>query len=194
MSLGAVTIVAFLALQQTDLAPIGSQFSYGVIALAILSIGAPLAFRTSVAGQLMTSLLGAFQSGIVKKVKDLHDTLVLYQNDRRAMAKVLFLSLGTNLLVISIYYIIGRSFSSNIPVAYFFLFIPLVEFLAMVPVSVGGIGVLEGAFMYLFSAVGMPLETCLGIVLCRRVLLIVATLPGGVLFAFGGLSTRRLPA
>ena len=62
-----------------------------------------------------------------------------------------------------------------------------------VPVTVGGMGVLEGSIVYLFSSVGMPVETCVSMVVCQRVMRMAAFLPGGAIYALDGMSPARLP-
>jgi hypothetical protein len=52
---------------------------------------------------------------------------------------------------------------------------------------------LEAAMVFFFSTVGMPAEMCLGIVLVRRGLLLLSSLPGGMLYVLEGFPVKELP-
>lgn len=77
-------------------------------------------------------------------------------------------------------YTLSMALSLQVGVVYFFVFVPLITVFTMLPISLGGIGVQEGAFAYFFSLVGMSLAGALALSLLLRVLSIVASLPGGL--------------
>ena len=55
---------------------------------------------------------------------------------------------------------------------------PLVVLVAALPVSINGIGITEGAFVILYAQVGLPPEIGLASALLRRIVLLLAALPG----------------
>jgi uncharacterized membrane protein YbhN (UPF0104 family) len=59
-------------------------------------------------------------------------------------------------------------------------------------VTVGGMGVLEGSIVYFFSSVGMPVEACVSMVVCQRVMRMAASLPGGAIYVLDGMSPARV--
>jgi glycosyltransferase 2 family protein len=67
---------------------------------------------------------------------------------------------------------------------------PLVVLVAALPVSINGIGITEGAFVVLYAQVGLPPEIGLASALLRRIVLLLAALPGAVFW----LSERRSTA
>jgi hypothetical protein len=192
-SIAIVTILGFLALQQINLFPIRSLVSYGIFAFLLLSVATPLALQNSafLAGtvKLLDRCTGRKLS---KKVQEMHEHLLLYQHQRAAMAKALCISFLNLFMAVLEFYIIAKGFSTEIALSYFFLFIPLAIFLTMLPISLGGIGVLEAAMVFFFSKVGMPAEICLSIALVHRALQIVSTLPGGAIYLLEGFSTKKL--
>jgi uncharacterized protein (TIRG00374 family) len=78
-------------------------------------------------------------------------------------------------------YLLSAALGIQVAAVYFFLFVPLITVCTMLPISLGGIGVQEGAFVYFFSLAGMPLAGALALSLLLRFVSIVASLPGGIL-------------
>ena len=64
------------------------------------------------------------------------------------------------------------------------LVVPLVTLSSLLPISLGGIGVKEGAFVVCLSALGLSPEGALSIALLNRLVLIALALTGGFLFPF----------
>jgi uncharacterized membrane protein YbhN (UPF0104 family) len=74
-----------------------------------------------------------------------------------------------------------------------FVFIPLVIFVATLPVSVGGVGLVEGGLIFFLSKAGMPLQMCLSTSLVYRALQLACLLPGAVIYLCNGASVKELP-
>jgi glycosyltransferase 2 family protein len=65
------------------------------------------------------------------------------------------------------------------------LLYPLIGLLTVVPVTVSGFGVREGAFVFFYSLVGVPSEVAVGVSLLNYLLVIgVPALLGGLLLLF----------
>ncbi|MEW6001535.1 MAG: lysylphosphatidylglycerol synthase transmembrane domain-containing protein [Nitrospirota bacterium] len=190
-SLAIVTMIAFMALQKTNQIKIGLATSYSIFAVLLCSILIPLALRQAIVIDVIRNLLSRFEGRLFKKARDMLENILMYQYQHQVIVKVLLISFLSHLNTILVYYIIAESFSANTSIGYFFLFIPLTSFLTMLPLSVGGIGVLEAGMVFLFSKVGMPIEMCLSIAISYRVLLIIATLPGGVVYAIKGFPAKK---
>ncbi len=62
------------------------------------------------------------------------------------------------------------------------LVVPLVMVSSMLPVSFGGLGVKEGAFVIGLSAIGLSPEAALSVALLNRLVLVALALTGGLLF------------
>jgi uncharacterized membrane protein YbhN (UPF0104 family) len=68
--------------------------------------------------------------------------------------------------------------------------VPAALLVLIVPLSIAGWGIREGAFVFLFGFAGVPAETSLAVSILFGLSLIAASLPGGVLLAVG---SGRLP-
>ena len=98
------------------------------------------------------------------------------------MAKALLVSFFIQILSILVIYVISLSVHVNVSIIPLFLFVPLINILIMLPVSIGGIGLQEGAFIYFFSRVGITAQEALTVALLFRGITILVSLPGGILY------------
>lgn len=187
------TVFAFLILRQTALFQIGLLVSYGVLAFLLLSIGVPLMLQHRVVIHRMKKILDRFAGRkLFGNVQSMWEHFVLYRTRPAVMAKALSIAFLNVLIVVFEFYLIAKGFSAQISISYFFLFVPLLIYLTMLPVSIGGIGLVEGGLVFFFSKIGMSVETCLSIALVFRALQLSCALPGAMIYFFGDASSREL--
>lgn len=71
-----------------------------------------------------------------------------------------------------------------------YLYLPVILFLVM-PISIAGWGVREGAFVLLYGIEGVPSDSALALSVMVGLLLIATSLPGGVIWLIGGRNPRE---
>ena len=104
----------------------------------------------------------------------------------------LLLTLFLQGLVICAYWLIGRDLNIDTPLRYYFVFFPLVWVVGSIPVSIAGIGILEGGLVFLFvHYTGASPEAAAALALCQRLTWLGASLPG-LYFHLTG-SHRNIP-
>jgi hypothetical protein len=108
-----------------------------------------------------------------------------YKRNKEAINRALLLSFFIQALSILTIYVLSYSIGLQISLIHFFVFVPLINVLIMLPVSIGGIGVQEGAFIYFFSQVGVTSDEALTVALLFRALTIAVFIPGGILYIMG---------
>ena len=158
------------------------------VALAILTIVACFTgvmlvllnrwLTTRVSAVLSVIGLARFQA----KLHGLVDALQRYRRHHRALAQAFLLSALLQALIIVTYYFIGVGLHLGVPLLYFFLFVPLITALSMLPVSVAGLGVREGGVIYFFGKVGVDAATALGMSLVWFSLTLLVSSLGGLAF------------
>jgi uncharacterized protein (TIRG00374 family) len=194
-SLAIVTIAAFLVLLAIELFPMGSILSYGIGATLLLTLGLPLTLGNTAVLNAITRLFERFAGKrLFVNVQDLSDHLRSYRNQALVMTKVLSLAFVNLFIAVLEFYFIAAAFSTQVSIGYFFIFIPLVIFLATLPVSIGGMGLMEAGLVFFFSKAGMPLEMCVGTALVYRGLQLTCLLPGAAIYMFDGFSVKQLSA
>lgn len=99
--------------------------------------------------------------------------------------KALILSMGLSLLlqlaIVYYHYLVAHQL--KIPISYLELlvFIPIIVVVTLLPISLGGIGLKEGLWVYLFSRIGLSVEQALLLSLTITVLGWLLSLPGAVI-------------
>jgi len=116
------------------------------------------------------------------KLQDMVAALQRYRGHRRALRQAVLLSLLLQALIIVTYYLIGAGLNLRVSIAYFFVYVPLITFVAMVPISVAGLGVREGGAVYFFAKVGVDAATALTMSLTWFALTLVVSGLGGLAF------------
>jgi hypothetical protein len=71
------------------------------------------------------------------------------------------------------------------------LFNPLIALVLMIPVSIGGLGVMQTAYPFFFGLVGVPAGHALAVSILMQAIMFLGSLPGGVLWLVG---KRQEPA
>jgi len=120
--------------------------------------------------------------GINKKIDSFYRVLMGYKNHRDILVKIFSISLVVQTGVIISCYVLSRGLGIDVGLAYFFLFIPLSIVVSMLPISVAGLGIREGAFVYLFTKVGATKEEAITLSLMWFAMMVIVSLIGGVEF------------
>jgi len=168
------------------------QVVFGILAIAACFAGVMLVvlnrwLTTRVSGLLAVVGLARFQA----KLQGLVDALQRYRRHRRALAQAFLLSGLLQALIIVTYYLIGVGLDLGVPLLYFFLFVPLITAIAMLPVSVAGLGVRESGVIYFFGKLGVDPATALGMSLIWFSLTLLVSSMGGLAFLIDAHTTKR---
>lgn len=89
------------------------------------------------------------------KARDLRSSFLLYRDEPIVVVRVVALSVATQFLRLIVHWCAAKSLGLPLEFAWILLFIPIVSLIAIVPVSVGGWGLREGAQKTFFSYPGV---------------------------------------
>jgi uncharacterized protein (TIRG00374 family) len=186
-SVAITAIVVFAILNITGLFRVGPLLSFGIIAFLLVSLALPLVLRNSAVADGAARFLNRFTGRkLFDSVQELSEYLLSYWRQAPLMSDALAIAFLNLAIAVLEFYLIAQGFSAPVSIHYFFLFIPLVVLFSMLPVSIGGIGLVEAGLMFFFINVGMPAETCLSVALIHRALQIVCLSPGAAIYMFEG--------
>lgn len=79
-------------------------------------------------------------------------------------------------------WLLAESLGGGIPLLYICLFNPLIALVLLVPISIGGIGVNQNAYPFFFGLLGIPQHLSLAVSLLMQAIIILSSLPGGILW------------
>jgi len=101
---------------------------------------------------------------------------------RRGALYVLGLSVMIQVINVLVLYILGQGLSIPMDLGHYFVFMPVVLFLSMLPISVAGWGVREGAMVAALAVVNVPSHQSLALSICFGLCLVFVSLPGGLIW------------
>jgi uncharacterized protein (TIRG00374 family) len=113
-------------------------------------------------------------------IENFYGALMSYKTHHGLLVRIFLLSLVIQGGIIIGYFTLSRSMGMDVPAGYFFLFIPLATAVSMIPVSLSGLGIREGAFVFLFTAVGAAREEALGLSLLWFAFTVCVSFIGGI--------------
>lgn len=96
---------------------------------------------------------------------------------------VIVLSMVFHSIVVLFTYYTFLALGASVPLVYCFLFVPIISAIQMLPISVSGFGVREGAYVYFFGWVGLSVTQAVTASLMFWALVALVSLAGGAIFA-----------
>jgi glycosyltransferase 2 family protein len=124
-------------------------------------------------------------------VHRLYEAVQRYWTHRSVLLLALGLSLVLQSLFITIVYLISQALNLPVPFRYFFLFVPLISVISMLPISIAGLGLRDGSAVYLFTKVGLDAAGALSLSLLWFAMTALCSGLGGIVFLVGH-SQRQL--
>jgi len=153
--------------------------AFGAFLAGNIAIFAPFLHRR------LTGLLRRLHlQKIAAKVDTISGAFLIMGKHKSLLLGSLLISFVNQLLVISVTWIMALGLRIDISPLWFLVFVPVITLISMVPVSLNGMGLREYAFMSLFGAIGVLRESCIALGLLSSIVLILSSLPGGIVYMF----------
>jgi len=124
-----------------------------------------------------------FLGRLFEKLRLFRDTITDYRSHTAAFAKATIWAVLLQLNVVLYYILIGRALGLNIPAPDYFVFIPLVLLLQLIPITINGLGVREGAYVAVFAFYGITASAALSFALIEIAFGLIVGLMGAALYA-----------
>jgi uncharacterized protein (TIRG00374 family) len=183
--LGIVALLSYVCVAGVFQASIVMQTGMGNL-IAFSSLGIVLIvpwFLTHAPRQWLLRMSNRLPDGKPKKViLSLVDALIEGTRKKRTMVYAFIISVVFHLLSAVGSYCSLRAMGFDVSLLSVVLIIPLVNLIAQVPISLNGLGLREGAFALLFTAVGVPAAVAVGAALVDRAVAVLMSLIGGLMY------------
>lgn len=88
----------------------------------------------------------------------LHGSILEYKKYPKTLLVSFIITLLVQVTRVLTYYFVALSFNIQISAIYYFLFVPIIMIVIMIPISIGGLGVKEGTFVAFFTLAGMSVN------------------------------------
>ncbi len=95
-----------------------------------------------------------FLSKIREKLKEVYHTFQSFKKYKLALFETLLCSFGLQLAVIANYFLASKALGIELTFGAFIFIVPVVATIAMLPISIGGIGIRENSLVFLMVALG----------------------------------------
>lgn len=105
-----------------------------------------------------------------------------YARDRRVILQTILLSLVAHLNQTWIQVLLGRALGVEIPWSYSVIIYPLIGTFSALPISLNGIGLREGGYLYLLGQIGVSSEKGIAFGILWFIMVALDSLIGGVVF------------
>jgi len=126
------------------------------------------------------------EKGILKTTKQkiiaFRTTIILYKEKRKEFARATAWAVCLQLNVILYYFLIGRALHISIPLLDYFVFIPLVLLIQIIPITINGLGLRELSYVKIFNFYGITPETAISFSIIEIVFGLVVGLVGGAIY------------
>jgi len=131
--------------------------------------------------KLLSNRLG-FIDKILSKVEKIHCAVLEYRDDRTALIIAILNTFVFYILAVVNVYVTALAFSTEVQFRELLVAVPLIMFIMNLPISIGGIGLMEFAFIFIFGISGYSSALALSTALLMRLKSFFDAAMGGVLY------------
>jgi len=152
----------------------------GLFGLALVAV-----FFLPVFSRLLTSLpLRGFLDRLRGKLLLFRETILHYRTQRRAFFRATAWAFLLQLNVVAYYFLIGLAFHLKIHFIDYFIFIPIVLVIQLIPITINGLGLREGSYIEIFKFYGISPQSAVSFSLVDVAFNLVLGLIGGIIYVF----------
>ena len=126
----------------------------------------------------------SFLHGLVNKVEKAHSAVAAYRHDWATLIPVFLISGVFYLLAVFAVWSAAKAFSPAVSLEHMFLATPAIMLIMNLPVSIGGLGLMEAAYTLTFKAFGYAAALGLSVALLMRFATVLYAAAGGVIQMF----------
>jgi len=179
-------IFGYQYLEGTNIPAIIGGLSFGFVLLLAITFNARLMIKIISLSRFIK------QWNVEGRLRQAYRSLHAFTVSRGVLAKGLLLSLVHQLVGIAVVFFISQALGLDVPFVFFLIAIPMIWIIMMIPVSIAGLGVREGAFVLFFTQYGVSDENALLLSLLLFALTLITALIGGLIYAWGGYRKRAI--
>ena len=124
--------------------------------------------------------------------RQVEDELAPFWVDRRLLARVAAISLVFHLTQVTVQWVLVRAAGGDVPFSYCLIYHPVISVMTALPLSVGGLGVREGGYLYFLTRINQDDSIAVTVGLLWFAVAVMAGLVGGGLFVASGAELPKL--
>ncbi len=163
--------------------------------LFVGSIVAIWAMWHDVTGRVLAAVGGRLPArfgGCWSKIIRIYEEFRIYRHEWRLLGEVMGQSIVTLALTLASVYTLLLAFAEPVSFAAFTAFYAIATAIDVIPISLNGLGVREGVYVFFLGLIGVPRTTALGVALLVRLIVLIQAVMGGIAFIWRNLRSDRL--
>jgi glycosyltransferase 2 family protein len=193
----ALGVVSILLLGLFSLAVLHADVPRGVYVVLVMGGAASIAaavviFSDRIAELAARAIARVPGTRIRHGGQSLLDAVRTYRHHHGVLAAVLVYSVAVQVIRVLQAWCLGRALHIEAPVTLYFVTIPVILLIMLLPITVNGLGTSQAAFLWTFVTAGVARPAAFALSILFVALGVLGNLPGGLLYAFGkSTSTMR---
>ena len=185
--LGISAVVLFPAIG-TFVTAADATVIWGATAVALIGV---ILLSSRRVHRSFANLAGLENGGFLRrKLAKVVGAAIEYVDAKRTLAAVFGYSVIVQVLRVLLGYFCGTALGLEVDIWVYFVAMPIVIVVTLLPLSIAGFGVREAAFIYFFTRAGVPAYACLSLSLLYFAMGILVMVPGALIFAVSGFGRR----
>jgi uncharacterized protein (TIRG00374 family) len=162
-----------------------------VIIAAILVVALLILFNSFLYSKI-NKLLHSSQAGKIREfIKDLHQEMHIFRHHTGIVISNIMISVLIQIVGPVTFCIIALSLGIKISIFYFFVFIPIIGAITLLPISLGGLGLRDATTIFFFAKAGVGKDLAFAMSLVSFFFIMILGVIGGIIYALT-LRHRRL--
>jgi len=190
--IGLVILVLFSLFLGWGLIRDNTSVIISVVIITAILIGVLLFLFNNFLFSKVNRYLHSPDAGRIRQaLKNLHRDIHHFRTHKRMIINNLLLSIAIQMTSPISAYMIALSLGLKIKIIYFFIFLPIIGAITLLPISIGGLGLRENLTVFFFVKVGVAENPALLISLLTFFFLLICGALGGLIYVLT-VHTRRI--
>jgi hypothetical protein len=157
-------------------------FNLALVALVTMVAVTAVLFSRRLRRQVGQLLTRGPMTRVAPLYASISGALDAYRFRYRALLMAFFIALAGLMVTNIVNWLLFEAVGGGVPFVDVLLFNPLIALVLLVPISIGGHGVIQGAYPFFYALLGVPTEQAVAVSVLMSAIIIVGSLPGGILW------------
>ena len=131
-------------------------------------------------------------TSVISRIAKIQHLLHQFAQHRQALALSTGLSILLQFAIVYYHYLVAQQLGIGISFLELLVFIPIIVVITMLPISLGGLGLKEGLWVYLFTRVGQSAEEALLLSLIIMALSWLLSIPGALVLLLDSAGVKHI--
>ncbi|MFH1440552.1 MAG: lysylphosphatidylglycerol synthase transmembrane domain-containing protein [Candidatus Omnitrophota bacterium] len=124
-------------------------------------------------------------AGKIKEIiRNLHQEIHYFRNHKKIIIYNIIISIFIQSISPIVFYLIGLALGVKINIMYYFIFLPIIGAITLLPVSIGGLGLRDATTIYFFSKACVSKDLAFAMSLLNFSFILVYGALGGLIYVF----------